>query len=75
MRNWTLLSEEVLMDLEVGDRRGDLVSLRRGPWFSVNRHRIGTPDRPPRGTPRWARSGARPGGAVRMAEAGRVPLR
>ena len=46
-----------------------------GEHNDVNRHWIGTPDRLPKGTPRWARSGTRPGGAVRVAEPGRVPLR
>ena len=42
---------------------------------AVNRHRIGTPDRLPKGTLVWARSGTRPGAAVRVAETGRVPVR
>ena len=42
---------------------------------NVNRHRIGTPDRLSKGTPRWVRSGTRPGAAVRVAETGRVPVR
>ena len=53
---------------------GDLIPTLT-PLLVVNRHWIGTPDRLPKGTPRWARSGTRPGGAVRVAEPGRVPLR
>ena len=54
------------------ERAALIEALRR---VVVNRHGIGTPDRLPIGTPRWARSGTRPGAAVRVAETGRVPLR
>lgn len=43
--------------------------------LSVNRHGILPPDRRRTLTPGWARSGIRPGAAVRVAETGRVPLR